>query len=138
MTYYAKNLPGTLDQGDILAPMALRQYLPWWPDDSKFPLVIVTPTCDLAQEKADFHRLCVLQPLPLLLYWFGKRAGLLQHHWDGSEVVSKSKWGDIRNKLKQAITNAWPRYHFFPSEQSVFETDYFVDFELLIIFFLHK
>lgn len=132
MTYYSKGVSGNLDQGDILSPVQLSTYLPWWEKDSNLPLVIVTPTCDLAQEKAEFHSLCVLQPLPLLLYILGKASGLLREHWDGVTPVPKGKWEKIQEKLRNTIKNAWPRYHFFPSEEGVFETDYFVDFEIIV------
>jgi hypothetical protein len=132
MTRYVKGVAGPLDQGDILAPVELRTYLPWWPENSKHPLVIVTPTCDLQLEKADFHRLCVLQPFPVLFYDIANKKGLTEKHWDGSEAVSRTKWGEVRNQLRTAITNAWPRYHFMPKETGKFQTDYFIDFELLL------
>ena len=65
------------------------------------------------------------------MYLIGKKLGLLEAHWKGVEALSKNKWGDIQDKLSKAIRNAWPRYHFLPSEQGVFQTDYIIDFEVL-------
>ena len=132
MTYYVRGGYGELDQGDILRPVEVRRYLSWWPDAIQRPLVIVTPTCDLAQDKADYHRLCILQPLQNLLYEFGKDLQLTQQHWDGAEPLSKGKWNTIKERLGRIIKNAWPRYHFLPSESDVFQTDYFIDFELIL------
>lgn len=130
MTFYSKNVTGPLDQGDILVRLPLQSYLPW-SDDIKQPLVIVTPACDLAQDKTDFHRLCVLYPLPHLLHIIGKGTGLIEEHWKGAEPLSKNKWKEVHEKLKKAIKNAWPRYHFLPSAPGFFETDYIIDFEVL-------
>ena len=131
MTYYATTISGPLDQGDILAPVDLRDYFLWWQDGDKRPIVIVTPACDLAQEKTDYHRICVLKPLPLLLYAVGQQMGLKKDHWDGQALVSKGKKGDFTQKIRQAITNGLLRYHFLPSDGNVFKTDYFIDFEIL-------
>lgn len=132
MTRYTTTFSGNLDQGDILAPLDVRLYLPWWPSEDKLPLIVVTPACDLAQERATFHRLCVLQPFPALLYFLATSADLLKAHWDGIDVVPKKKGQSILEKLKNAVTHKWPRYHFFPRETAVFETDYVIDFELII------
>ena len=129
MTFYTKDAIGDLDQGDILTSLPMRAYLPWF-EDIKLPLVVVTPTCDLAQEKTDFHRLCVLHPLPHLLYQIGKGLELVESNWKGTEPLSKTKWAKIQQKLTSAIKNAWPRYHFLPSETGIFETDYIIDFEI--------
>lgn len=132
MTRYARGNLGRLDQGDILAPVELRQYLPWWPEENKLPVVIVTPTCDIVQGKLKYHRLCVLQPFPVLLFEFGNKLGLTKGNWEGAEPLSKGKWKDLRELLQKAIKNGWPRYHFLPKEADIFKTDYVVDFELLI------
>jgi len=55
---YKKSLNGQIDQGDILYPVRIKNYIPWWIHDDDYPIVILTPTCDIAQEKEEelIHR----------------------------------------------------------------------------------
>jgi hypothetical protein len=132
MLRYDSSVRGPLDQGDILRPVEIKRLLPWWPDNKALPLVVLTPTCDLAQSKAEHHRYCVMQPFCLLLYVVGEDRGLDRDHWAGRKPVGKDKSREIRQKLRTALRNAWPRYHFLPKQPGVFETDYLIDFEVVI------
>ncbi len=124
---YAKSLNGQIDQGDILYPVRIKSHIPWWIDDSDHPVVILTPTCDIAQEKVDYHRITILQPFPLFFL-------SLCHEILGEEIdladLSKGNIDKIKNKLERAIRNAWPRYHFLPKED-VFTVDRIIDFEVV-------
>lgn len=132
MSYYVTGVEGAIDQGDILKPIKIKDWLPWWPDERLHPVVVMTPTCDLAQDKADYHRLCVMQPFALFLYAIGQLLNLSDSHWKGEEPLSKGKAGDLRNRLKTAVTNSWPRFHFVPSQPGIFTSDRFIDFEVVL------
>lgn len=132
MTHYAKvEEKDILDQGDILYPIKIKELLPWWPDDKEFPIVIMTPTCDIIQDKADYHRFCILQPFPYMLYHVMKIVNLTNDQCKGEESIGKGKKDKILVKLTNAIRNSWPRYHFLPKDNKIFETDRFIDFEVI-------
>ena len=125
---YEKNFDGHIDQGDILYPVRIKNHLPWWIDDGDHPIVILTPTCDIAQDKVDYHRVTILQPFPL--FFLNLCFEILGDELDLSNL-SKNHKDKIANKLDRAVRNAWPRYHFFPKED-VFKTDRIIDFEVIV------
>lgn len=127
---YQTNIIGMIDQGDILYPIKVKDWLPWWIDDKCHPIVILTPTCDIAQEKVDFHRFTVLQPFPL--FFLGVCQEVFGNGPINLSTISKTKKERIKNKLERTIRNAWPRYHFLSKEQGIFETNRFIDFEVVI------
>jgi len=132
MSVYTRELSGILDQGDILSPMRIDRLASWWPNNNELPLVVMTPTCDVNQKQADHHRLCVLQPLPFMFYKLCKDAKLSKEEFEGGSPISKTKHQRIDTKLKSIIKNGQYRYHYFPKEEGVFETDYFIDFEIVL------
>jgi hypothetical protein len=122
-----KKINGQIDQGDILYPVRIKNHIPWWIDDDDDPVVILTPTCDIAQEKVEYHRIAILLPFP---FFFLNTC----HEVLGEEIdlpnLSKNNKDKIRNKLDRAIRNAWPRPHFLPKED-VFKIDRIIDFEVV-------
>lgn len=127
---YKKNPRGQIDQGDILYPIILNEWLPWWIDNNEHPIIILTPTCDVAQDKVDYHRFTVLQPLPFFFL-------NICHEIFGNDPIdlpniSGTRKSKITNKLDRAIKNTWPRYHFLPKENGVFKTNRIIDFEIVI------
>lgn len=127
---YQKDLIGRIDQGDILYPVKIKDWLPWWAEDKSHPIVILTPTCDIAQEKVDFYRFTVLQPLPL--FFLSVCQEISGDDSVDLSILSRTKKEKIINKLERAIRNAWPRYHFLPREEGFFETDRIIDFEVVV------
>lgn len=127
---YQKNPSGQIDQGDILYPVRIKNWLPWWINNNNLPIVILTPPCDIAQDKVDFHRFTVLQPFPLFFL------NICREVFGGETIdlsdISKKKESKIRNKLERAIRNAWPRYHFLPGAEGIFKTNRIIDFEIVI------
>jgi len=124
---YKKSLNGQIDQGDILYPVRIKNHIPWWIDDDDYPIVILTPTCDIAQEKVEYHRITILLPFPFFF--------LNTCHEVFGEVIdltnlSKNNKDKIRNKLDRAIRNAWPRYHFLPKED-IFKINRIIDFDVV-------
>jgi len=124
---YKKSLNGPIDQGDILYPVRIKSHIPWWIDDSDYPVVILTPTCDIAQEKVEYHRIAILLPFPF--FFLNTCNEILGEEIDFPNL-SKNNKDKIRNKLDRAIRNAWPRYHFLPKED-VFTIDRIIDFEVI-------
>ncbi len=118
-----------IDQGDILYPVKVRNLVNWWEDGDNYPIVILTPTCDIALKKVDYYRFTVLEPFP---FFFLK----ICQEVNGDEPLdlenlSNKKRNKIKNKLDKAIKNAWPRYHFLPKEEGVFKTNRIIDFETI-------
>ncbi len=127
---YQKDLTCQIDQGDILYPVKIKNWLPWWIDDKEHPIVILTPTCDIARDKVEHHRFTVLQPLPLFFLTlcqevFGKDPIVLPN-------ISQTRKNKIKSKLDRAIKNSWPRYHFLPTAKGVFKTNRIIDFEVVV------
>ena len=126
---YSKRIDTDLDQGDILYPIKVKNFLSWWPNEYNFPVVILTPTCDIYQNKVDFHRFTILLPFPT--FFLNLVKNMLEVPYLSNISISKTKKARIEDKLIKAITNSWPRYHFLPKE-SVFKVDRIVDFEIIL------
>lgn len=133
MNHYRTDIDGKIDQGDILYPVRVQDWIPWWdsPETGGSPIIILTPTCDVAWNKADHHRFCVLQPFPLYVYVAGRHAKLSEDEWQGRTTIGKEKSKKFRKRLAEAVSNKPPRYHFLPKQEGVFSTDRFVDFEVI-------
>ncbi len=125
---YDSIITGEIDQGDILYPIKVDNLVNWWKDDEDYPIIILTPTCDIAQEKVDHHRFAVLQPFPFLYLKICQ--DICGDESMDLNNLSITKKGQIKNKLSQAIKNSWPRYHFLPQE-GVVKTTRIIDFEII-------
>lgn len=127
---YEKNVLGKIDQGDIIYPVKVNDWLTWWSDDKDYPIIILTPTCDIAQQKADHHRFAILEPFPLFfLQLYRQIVGKVSAEL--SEITSKQKQR-LEDKLRKAIRNSWPRYHFLENDGHIIKTDRIVDFEVIV------
>jgi len=126
---YENNVEGNIDQGDILYPVKIKIFVPWWIDDKEYPVVILTPTCDLIQQKADHHRIGILEPFPLFFLRISREI-VGSDDIDFSNISAKQK-KRIEDKLRRAIKNSWPRYHFMPNDNNLIKTDRIIDFEVI-------
>ena len=81
-----------LDQGDILNPVKVKKYLPWWDDEEKYPIIILTPTCDIIHDKVNHHRFGILEPFDLFFTKLFKEI-------IGEGEISQSK----KNKLELTV-----------------------------------
>jgi hypothetical protein len=127
---YLKDVSGEIDQGDILYPIKIKEWLPWWLDKKEYPIIIMTPSCDIFNNKANHHRFPVLEPFPLFVLKISK--DITGEDNIDYKSMSKKKYDKIKQKLNQAISNSWPRYHFLPADSNIIKTDRIIDFELLI------
>jgi hypothetical protein len=126
---YDQSVTGIIDQGDILYPITIKEFIPWWLDDKKYPVVILTPTCDLIQLKADHHRIGVLEPFPLFFLRISKE--ILGTEKIDFSIISPKQKQKIEDKLRNAIRNSWPRYHFLSKDENLIKTDRIIDFEVI-------
>ena len=126
---YKDKIDGEIDQGDILYPVKIQHFLSWWPDGHNYPIVILTPTCNIFQKKVDFHRFTILLPFPT--FFLNLVKGIVNIPHFPNITFSKTQKTKIEDKLNKAIKNTWPRYHFLP-KQSVFNVDRIVDFEVIL------
>lgn len=130
---YVTIFAGEIDQGDILRPTPVAQFLPWWDGSPECPLVVLTPACDIAQKRADFHRVGILQPFPLYFYRLCELAKIEKEHIEGRAAIGRNKMDKLQTGLRSIIRNGIPRYHFFPRSAGVFDvTDRFIDFEVVV------
>lgn len=125
---YQKSIEGKIDQGDVLYPVKIKNWINWWPEEENHPIIILTPTCDIIQGKADFHRITVLKPFPMFFLELHEEiCGTTQFDM---KSISRNKRDRLKDKTLKAITNAWPRFHFLPKE-SIFSVDRIIDFEVI-------
>jgi len=124
---YLTSVHGRIDQGDILFPIRIKDHIPWWIDENDYPVVVLTPTCDIAQDKVSYHRIAVLKPFALFFVDICQE--ILGDRLDRSKV-SRNNRERITSKLDRAIRNAWPRFHFLP-KQDLFTVDKIIDFEIV-------
>lgn len=127
---YLDKISGDIDQGDVLYPVKIKEYIPWWGDDSSYPIIVLTPTCDIAHKKADYHKFGILESFPL--FFIRLCETILDTNDFNVETISSTKKTKINNKLKKAITNAWPRYHFLMADGKISKTNRIIDFEIIL------
>ncbi len=102
---YKDSKPTAIDQCVIL-----RDVYFYGIDESCFGLVL-TPTCDFAQNKAEFIQLCALFPAWEFV------TSLLHNEWSKFNVPSKK--AEVKSKIKDIIKQKLPRYHWFSPLQSL-------------------
>lgn len=123
---YDNSVSGKLDQGDIVK-LKIKEWIPWWSDESVHPVVILTPTCDLEHDKANHHRFTVLQPFQLIFLAFCSKAMIYPN-----DAISKSKYKDLKGKVEKLVSNnEFPRYYFFPKKAEILSIDRVADFEII-------
>jgi len=127
---YEKRVKGVVDQGDIIFPVRVKDWLPWWKDNDDYPIVILTPTCDIAKNKATHHRFSVLEPLPLVLLRIYQE--VVGPPDPKEHFISKKKNDKFQGKITSIIQNSFPRYHYLQSDGDLIKTDRIVDFEVVI------
>ncbi len=94
---YTSNLPSRIDQSVVL-----RDIYFYGLDRKEFGFVLTpTPTCDFAQDKAELIHLCAMFTAASVI-----------------EQLRKTTWEklapkELKNQIKQFITQRLPRYHFF-------------------------
>lgn len=96
---YTETVPTKIDQSTIL-----RNVYFYGIDELCIGLVL-TPTCDFAQNKVELVQVCALIPA-----WDFIRE-MLQTDWKNFNSDKKIK--DIQGKVKELIRLRFPRYHWF-------------------------
>ncbi len=125
---YNTTIIDKIDQGDILYPIKVKEYINWWEDEETYPVIILTPTCDIAHKKVDHHRFAVLEPFPLFFLKICQE--VIGDEFVALKDLPGKQKDKISNKLRLTIRNAWPRYHFLPKEGR-FKVNRIIDFEVI-------
>jgi len=110
---YSAVVPTQLDQSVILEGVYFIGT-----DETSLGIVL-TPTCDFEQKKAELIQLCQLRDA------FDWIAILIQHDWkklglvdaNGNRIagpLSVNKTNELSDKLKNVIGQRFPRYHWLP------------------------
>ncbi len=107
---YVDPAPAVLDQGTIVE----RAY--FYAADEERPALVLTPTCDFEQAKAEFVQLCALidswELVAALLATDWKKMGLVDDAGARVKTPGKGKLDELRNNIKQLINQRFPRYHW--------------------------
>lgn len=107
---YVDPAPAVLDQGTIVE----RAY--FYSVDEERPALVLTPTCDFEQTNAEFVQMCALidawELVEALLATHWKKMGLVDDAGARVQAPGKGKLDDLRNSIKQLITQRFPRYHW--------------------------
>ncbi len=111
---YLTDTPDELDQGVILSDVYSYAL------DAEGLGLVVTPTCDFAQEKADFVQVCTLIPaedfLRDLLKGHRRKAAAFD---ENDQFLPWSEWnpskqGEFGATVKNLARQSLPRYHWLP------------------------
>lgn len=115
-----------IDQCDILFPFNPKTLWPWFEVENEHPIIVLTPTCDIINEKFEHHRVSLLIPIEELVV---KLARKKYHNTERiKEHCRKNGFkGDILNVLKNKVD----RYHFLPSAANGLSSPKIIDFELI-------
>jgi hypothetical protein len=116
---YLESSSGRIDQAVIVEPFYFYAL------DEDLPALILTPTCDFAQQKCEYVQACAIVDA-----WEVVK-GLLGTSWSKSGLVAdgkllagplpKNKRGDLTDKLTKLAAQQFPRYHWLaplPGTQS--------------------
>lgn len=127
---YSDVIPQTIDQATILEPVY------FYGIDEPHPGVVLTPTCDLEQRKADLIQICALFDAWELI------AELVRSDWKGIGLVdaagtrvrgplSTGKRREFSSQVKQLIGQRFPRYHWLAPVPGRTGNPMLADFQVL-------
>src|SRR4051812_28826256 len=83
--------------------------------DQKLPAVLLTPACDIEQEKVSLWTLAALFPdAEVVRQLFASEIADWSRDAGGRLELSKGKRETLRKKVWQLVDHKFPRYHWLP------------------------
>jgi len=129
MPFYKKttDAQSEINQGDIFSDI----YFP--PLDIRVNAVVITPTCDIVQNKAHFIKFISSVSLEFVIKIIANSIGVSESSFHSSSQISKKNHGDILKVLRYNTTgNFLPRYYLMPKYKEILPALY-LDFQRIFV-----
>ncbi len=116
-----------VDQGDVFQDI----YFP--AVDGKVSAIVITPTCDLGQTKADFIKFVSVVSLNQIIQIIAQHKGIDDSFFKSGTYLSQRKTKDLLEAFTQNIRgDIFPRYYFLDEYADVFPAS-FADLQQIFV-----
>lgn len=116
-----------IDQGDVFSGI----YFP--AIDTRVNAVVITPTCDLVQNKAHFIKFVSTVPLELVIKIIADSIGIGESSFRSENQISRTKHRNILKVLRRNTTGDFlPRYYLLPKYEEILLPSY-LDFQRVFV-----
>jgi len=116
-----------VDQGDVFGDICLPAI------EARVTAIVVTPTCDVEQNKAQFVKFISTVELTFVIKIIVDSVGIDESVFTSGDVISKSQYNNLIKVLRKNTTGDFlPRYYFLP-EYSGFLPALYLDFQRVFV-----
>lgn len=116
-----------VDQGDVFQDI----YFP--AVDEKVSAIVITPTCDLEQTKADFIKFVSIVSLDQIIQMIARHKGIDDSFFKSGAYLSQRKTDDLLEAFTQNIRgDIFPRYYFLGEYRDIFPAS-FADLQQIFV-----
>lgn len=116
-----------VDQGDVFQKIYFSSI------DAFVTAVVVTPTCDLEHEKADFVKFVSTVSLDYVIKIMADSVGIDTSSFNSSESIKPKQCDNLVKAVQRNVTGDFlPRFYLLPEYQSVFPASY-LDFQRVFV-----
>ncbi len=99
------------NQGDVVRSIF------FYSEDEELPAILLTPACDVAQDKVDNWTFVALFPERAVVTQFSEA---LMADWgprrtaDGKAILTQKQKSSIQNRIRELVGQRMPRFHWLP------------------------
>lgn len=125
--YSTPDSSAPIDQGDIFCDLYFAAV------DSRTNAIVITPTCDLVQDKAHFIKLVVVVPLEKVVKIIADSVGINEELFHSGKEITHKQTNNILKALDRNIDGSFlPRFYFISEFEGIFTHSY-VDLQQVFV-----
>jgi len=126
------DIKSKIDQGDVFSDIYFTAI------DARVNAVVITPTCDLVQEKAQFIKFISTVSLEFVIKIIADSVGIEESFFHSENQISSTKQQNILKMLRRNTTgNFLLRYYLLPKYEEILPASY-LDFQKVFVLPYHQ